>query len=242
MERSGTPRGTDKNQPTSQGTADESSRVPFPESTPALPQSPLTWLAPPVEGKELKFRPENERWLRACLEGSCLQLPRSFANANQIIFYRASGRCKQRPLQRLKDLHRQFLRSSAAWRGRFLRHLLRIRLAHQAALLTGNILGSALDNLSTANSRFWPEMVPFQGFLDLNQANSITRTSGIPPRSLSNSRNTPLEQGAGLTDAFNRWERNRAARILEKQNRLQMSQVFPVSCIDDQMGLAFQGF
>src|SRR6516162_6285089 len=32
------------------------------------------------------------------------------------------------------------------------------------------------------------------------------------------------------------------ARILEKQNRLQMSQVFPFSCIDDQMGVAFQGF
>src|SRR6516164_2368327 len=30
------------------------------------------------------------------------------------------------------------------------------------------------------------------------------------------------------------------ARILEKQNRLQMSQVFPFSCIDDQMGVAFQ--
>ena len=32
------------------------------------------------------------------------------------------------------------------------------------------------------------------------------------------------------------------ARILEKQNRLQMSQVFPFSCIDDQMGVVFQGF
>jgi len=32
------------------------------------------------------------------------------------------------------------------------------------------------------------------------------------------------------------------ARILEKQNRLQMSQVFPLPCIDDQIGLAFQGF
>jgi hypothetical protein len=32
------------------------------------------------------------------------------------------------------------------------------------------------------------------------------------------------------------------ARILEKQNRLQMSQVFLFSCIDDQKGLAFQGF
>ena len=32
------------------------------------------------------------------------------------------------------------------------------------------------------------------------------------------------------------------ARILEKQNRLQMSQVFSVACIDDQMGVAFQGF
>src|SRR6516164_1416347 len=32
------------------------------------------------------------------------------------------------------------------------------------------------------------------------------------------------------------------ARILEKQNRLQMSEVFSVSCIDDQMGVAFQGF
>ena len=32
------------------------------------------------------------------------------------------------------------------------------------------------------------------------------------------------------------------ARILEKQNRLQMSQVFSFSCIDDQMGVAFQGF
>jgi len=31
-------------------------------------------------------------------------------------------------------------------------------------------------------------------------------------------------------------------RILEKQNRLQMSQVFPFSCIDDQMGVVFQGF
>src|SRR6516225_6992309 len=29
--------------------------------------------------------------LRACLEGSCLQLPRFFANANQMIFYRAPG-------------------------------------------------------------------------------------------------------------------------------------------------------
>jgi len=33
-----------------------------------------------------------------------------------------------------------------------------------------------------------------------------------------------------------------AARILEKQNPLQMSQVFSGSCIDDQMGVAFQGF
>jgi hypothetical protein len=32
------------------------------------------------------------------------------------------------------------------------------------------------------------------------------------------------------------------SRILEKQNRLQMSQVLPFSCIDDQMGVAFQGF
>ena len=32
------------------------------------------------------------------------------------------------------------------------------------------------------------------------------------------------------------------ARILEKQNRLQMTQVFPFSCIDDQMGVVFQGF
>ena len=32
------------------------------------------------------------------------------------------------------------------------------------------------------------------------------------------------------------------ARILEKQNRLQMSQVFPFPCIGDQMSLAFQGF
>src|SRR6516165_2803261 len=36
--------------------------------------------------------------------------------------------------------------------------------------------------------------------------------------------------------------RNKNARILEKQNRLQMSQVFSVSCIDDQMRVAFQGF
>jgi hypothetical protein len=32
------------------------------------------------------------------------------------------------------------------------------------------------------------------------------------------------------------------SRILEKQNRLQKSQVSPFSCTDDQMGLAFQGF
>jgi len=32
------------------------------------------------------------------------------------------------------------------------------------------------------------------------------------------------------------------ARILERQNRLQMSRVSPFPCIDDQMGLAFQGF
>jgi hypothetical protein len=32
------------------------------------------------------------------------------------------------------------------------------------------------------------------------------------------------------------------ARILEKQDSLQMSQVFPFSCIGDQMGFAFQGF
>jgi hypothetical protein len=35
-----------------------------------------------------------------------------FANANQIIFYRAPGRCKQRPSRGLiKDLHLQFLKS-----------------------------------------------------------------------------------------------------------------------------------
>ena len=39
------------------------------------------------------------RSLRACLEGRCWQLPRFFANANQIILYRAFGRCKQRPLE-----------------------------------------------------------------------------------------------------------------------------------------------
>ena len=33
-----------------------------------------------------------------------------------------------------------------------------------------------------------------------------------------------------------------ATRILEKQNRLQMSQIFPFSCIDDQMRVVFQGF
>ena len=33
--------------------------------------------------------PRNERWLRAYLEGSCSQLPRFFANANQTILYRA---------------------------------------------------------------------------------------------------------------------------------------------------------
>src|SRR4029077_10028792 len=33
-----------------------------------------------------------------------------------------------------------------------------------------------------------------------------------------------------------------AARILEKQNRLQMSQVFPLPYIDDPMCLDFQGF
>ena len=32
------------------------------------------------------------------------------------------------------------------------------------------------------------------------------------------------------------------ARILEKRNSLQMSQVFPFPYIGDQMGLAFQGF
>jgi hypothetical protein len=32
------------------------------------------------------------------------------------------------------------------------------------------------------------------------------------------------------------------ARILEKQNSLQMSQVFSFARIGDQMGLAFQGF
>jgi|SRR6516165_4961443 len=35
---------------------------------------------------------------------------------------------------------------------------------------------------------------------------------------------------------------NSMARILEKQNRLQMSQVFPLRYIDEPMGLAFQGF
>ena len=33
-----------------------------------------------------------------------------------------------------------------------------------------------------------------------------------------------------------------ATRILEKQNRLQMSQVFPLRYIDEPMGLAFQEF
>src|SRR5262249_52160651 len=37
-------------------------------------------------------------------------------------------------------------------------------------------------------------------------------------------------------------KQNHPARILEKQNSLQMSQVFPFPCIGDQMGLAFQGF
>jgi hypothetical protein len=34
----------------------------------------------------------------------------------------------------------------------------------------------------------------------------------------------------------------RCARILEKQNSLQMSQVFSLACFGAQMGLAFQGF
>src|SRR6516165_3935066 len=34
----------------------------------------------------------------------------------------------------------------------------------------------------------------------------------------------------------------KSGRILEKQNQLQMSQVFPFPCIEDQTGLAFQGF
>jgi hypothetical protein len=38
-----------------------------------------------MEGVGLNL-PRNVRWLRACLEGSCLQLPRFFANANEIIF------------------------------------------------------------------------------------------------------------------------------------------------------------
>jgi len=63
-----------------------------------------------------------------------------------------------------------------------------------------------------------------------------------PPTIIVKLKKYTFGTGGRLTDAFNRWERNRAARILEKQNRLQMSQVFPVSCIDDQMGLAFQGF
>jgi len=47
--------------------------------------------------EELKFLPRNVRWLRACLEGSCLQLPRFFANANQIIFCRAPGVASNAP-------------------------------------------------------------------------------------------------------------------------------------------------
>jgi len=63
----------------------------------AAPSERLTWLAPPVEGKELTFLPTNERWLRACLEASCLQLPRFFASANQIIFDRAPGVASNAP-------------------------------------------------------------------------------------------------------------------------------------------------
>src|SRR5262249_9273732 len=46
-------------------------------------------------------------------------------------------------------------------------------------------------------------------------------------------------EGSSQQESYN-W--GTATRILEKQNRLQMSQVFPFSCIDDQTGLAFQGF
>ena len=37
-------------------------------------------------------------------------------------------------------------------------------------------------------------------------------------------------------------QESKRSRILEKQNSLQMSQVFPFPCIGDQMGFAFQGF
>jgi len=66
------------------------------------------------------------------------------------------------------------------------------------------------------------------------------------------------ENGAAANAAWyadiihDRWERRRAisdskqqidlARILEKQNSLQMSQVLPFACIGDQIDLAFQGF
>jgi uncharacterized protein len=44
----------------------------------------------------------------------------------------------------------------------------------------------------------------------------------------------------GLLTAIAAWYAS--ARILEKRNSLQMSQVFPFSYIGNQMGLAFQGF
>ena len=74
-----------------------------------------------------------------------------------------------------------------------------------------------------------------RGRLELRTPNSEPRTPN-PERLISSIRST---------DRFsNRFRRAgfRFSRILEKQNRLQMSQVFPFSCIDDQMGVAFQGF
>src|SRR5262245_14726436 len=54
-------------------------------------------------------------------QGSCLQLPRFFANATQVFLYRAPGRCKQRPSSGLrktlnthKRLPSKFSRASVA--------------------------------------------------------------------------------------------------------------------------------
>ena len=49
-------------------------------------------------------------------------------------------------------------------------------------------------------------------------------------------------RGSKGTGAGRHSTQDHPTRILEKQNTLQMSQVFPFACIGDQMGLAFQGF
>ena len=69
------------------------------------------------ESFQVKVLPGNERWLRAC-QGRFLQRPRFFANANQIILYRASGRRKQRPSSSIRIRRRQFLGSQISQRGR----------------------------------------------------------------------------------------------------------------------------